>query len=217
MARSSPLSKRQRRAQRKTTPKAARVTPVFGVVVKAAVEPRGQALREAVADRVEAVERCRLGGEAAKVLTSTERGLEGYVRATSRDGLTALYHSTALTPVQVKAGLAFRMCYEAAGKGLGSGLGNAGEGGGSRKVAALGRSAAELHRAYVLARLNQMERAVGAELVDGRELHALRMIAGEGHTVREVAGSSGHARAATTAALARALDAIARALRITGQ
>jgi hypothetical protein len=62
-----------------------------------------------------------------------------------------------------------------------------------------------------------MERSVGEAMTDGRELHALRMIAGEGHTVREVAGSSGFARAATTAALVRALEAIALTLRITGQ
>lgn len=159
-----------------------------------------------------------------------EDGIQGRpLRASSRDGLIALRKSGALTDVQTKAGLAFRLCYEGLSKGVGSGLGNAGEGRGARNWAelmvgvsedgelGLVKGALNLHRQYLLVRLNQMERAASAHLVDGRELHALRTIAGEGYTVREVAGSSGHARSVTVLALGRALDAIAKVLRITGQ
>lgn len=141
----------------------------------------------------------------------------GAKRVKNRDGLANLAETRALDALQAKGGMAFRLCYEASSSGLGSVLGKIGEGRGCGKRAALAaRSAAELHRAYMLARLNQMERAVGAAMVDGRELHALRMIAGEGRTVWDVAGPGRRERDAYKAALVRALDAIVKALRITG-
>lgn len=210
----SALSNRQRKAQRRTATKAARSgKPALVVVVRS--EPAGMAAREAVLAQVEAVEAGRLG--VSPDLGGLVETGPGFVRASNRDGLVSLHKSCTLTDDQAKAGFAFRLCYEASAKGLGSSLGNAGEGGGaSRKIVGLARSATELHRAYLLARLNQMERAVAAVLVDGRELHALRLVAGEGKTVYELAGNSGHARDAYKAALVRALDAIARGLRITG-
>lgn len=238
----SAVSNRQRKAARKTAPKPARsAKPVLVVVAPTGTAQvastyatvLGEDARRRDAAVALAIQEGEQVGEHGPVnvpglvagefgvTDHREHGIEGRpLRATSRDGLIALHKSGALTAVQAKAGLAFRLSYEAGAKGLGSALGNAGMGGGSRKVKDvmdLRRSAAELHRAYLLVRLNQMERAVADELVDGRELHALRMIAGEGHTVRDVAGSSGHARAATVAALARSLDAIAKVLRITGQ
>lgn len=234
---------RAKRANRRLNPaKPRKAKPALTVAAK--VEPTGLAAVMAVQGSVEGQERERARAAVQVdvqegmvvgdhgpvdirpaieaefgVSVTHDRALPGVpFRANSRDGLLSLYRSTALAPHLLKAGLAYRLCYEAAGKGLGSGLGNAGEGGGgSRKMTGLARSAAELHRAYLLIRLNQMERAVGDAMVDGRELHALRTIAGEGKTVREVVGSNSRARKATTEALVRALDAIATALRIRGQ
>lgn len=232
----STLSKRQRKLVTKRAARPARAAridgpvaaPVSGLALAAdnrawleAEEQRRASAAKAVAAQ-EGDDTPGLVAGGFDIVEHREHGIEGRpLRATSRDGLVALLKSGTASADQVKAGLAFRLAYEASAKGLGSGLGNAGapQGGGSVRAAGgvLMRSAVELHRAYLMARLNQMERAVAAVLTDGRELHAVRMIAGEGHTVREVAGSSGHARAATTAALLRALDAIAGVLRITGQ
>jgi len=238
MPRNRPFSNRQIQRLRKAvsaTPRAA-AAPVVA-------EPSGLVAQERIRDGIEAQQQLAvqvaLASDAEAGLAVGHRGpvnlkakieaefavdyardrtLPGVpFRAGGRDGLVALHKSRTLTDAEAKAGLAFRMAYQAATQGLGSCLGRAGEGGGGTKLAGLVRSAAELQRAYLLVRLNQMERAVGEAMTDGRELHALRMIAGEGHTVREVAGSSGFARAATTAALVRALEAIAVALRITGQ
>lgn len=143
----------------------------------------------------------------------------GAVRVRNRDGLANLLESRppSLTPVQGKAGLAYRMAYEATAGGLQSCLGRAGEGGGQGQVGGLVRSAAELHRAFLMARLGQMERAAeAAPDADGREVHVLQMVAGEGATIWELAGGSGAARDAYKAALIRSLDAIATTLRIAG-
>lgn len=155
-------------------------------------------------------------------MVKMERGRVGVVsalRARSRDGLAVLHDTGSLTALQVRAGLAFRLCYENVHAGLKSCLGNAGEGSG-RQVHDMGeltaRSPQAIYRTYVLARLNQMERAVAACAVSGRELQAVRSIAGEGKTIRELVGSNSRARAAYKDALARALDAIAEALRIGG-
>jgi hypothetical protein len=208
------ISNRQRRLKGKRTPKAGRKVACPDVVVaKPKAEPRGEAVRAALMAEVREREALRHDGNPRK-LASFDRG--GFIRASNRDGLASLHRSGSLTDGQAKAGLAFRLCYQASLSGLGSCLGKAGEGTGGGRISGLASSAAELHRAYLLARLNQMERAVGAALVDGRELHALRLIGGDGKTVHELAGNSGHARDAYKAALVRALDAIATALRITG-
>lgn len=161
------------------------------------------------------------------------------LRVRDLDGLVALHKSKALTDAQFEAGRAYRVCYQQVEKALGSCLGRVGEGRGTRDWSQLAiatdaegelvllTSAADLHRAYVTMRLNQIERAVfglpdprGVVWLanpDGRELAALRRIAGDGQSLRDVAGASGHAREATKNALSRALDATARLLRITGQ
>ncbi|MDP3853164.1 hypothetical protein [Phenylobacterium sp.] len=235
MGKSHALSNRKRRLALKGVPKPARAAGLtVTVAAKAQAEPKGMAARVAQQDEVA----YRQAGMVAQALredavgevgpldprqaVAEEFGVEvvdGRIRIRNRDGLALLHRAKGLTDDQAKGGLAFRLCYEAQAGGLASGLGNAGQGGGGRKVTSsviVQRSAAELHRVYILARLNQMERAVNAAMVDGRELHALRMIAGEGRTVREIAGSSGHAREAYRAALVRALDAIVQALRIAG-
>lgn len=236
------LSNRQRKLKaRKLLKPSRKVKPALAVV--ASGEPRGIVAQERIRDGIEAqqallIQRAvdqdvaaglavsRLGPVNLRAKVEAEFGVDltwdrtlpGVpFRADGRDGIALLHKSKTLTDVDAKAALAFRLAYTAAVKGLGSCLGRAGEGGGSRKMAGLARSAAELQRAYLMARLNQMERAVGDILQDGRELHVLRMVAGEGQTIREVAGSSGYARAQTTAALVRALEAIAKTLRITGQ
>ncbi len=161
----------------------------------------------------------------------------GARRVKTRDGLATLAESGGLTDIQVRAGLAYRLCYELVRDSLGSCLGRAGEGRGVRDWSQLSiaedergelklmLSAAELHRAYVITRLNQLERAVfGLPDADGRvwlaepkgdELGALRRIAGEGHTLNAIAGRGAQSRETTKAALVCALDVIARVLRIT--
>ena len=161
------------------------------------------------------------------------------LRLSTRDGLVMLHKSGALTDALVKGGLAFRLIHQSVEAALGSCLGRVGEGRGARDWSQLSialnaegelklmQSAADLHRAYVVARLNQIERAVfGLPDVtghvwlphpEGNELSALRRIAGEGQTLRDVAGSSGHAREVAKAALVRALTVVAGVLRITGQ
>jgi hypothetical protein len=141
---------------------------------------------------------------------------DGAVRVKNRDGLETLLASGAITPAQAKAGVAYRQCFEAAPRGLGSCLGRAGEGAGGGVLGSFGRSAAELRRAYLVARLGQLERAVTDVAVDGRELHALRAVAGEGMSISAYAGRGGQARDQARQALARALDAIATLLRIAG-
>ncbi|MBW8815580.1 MAG: hypothetical protein JF588_19335 [Caulobacterales bacterium] len=140
---------------------------------------------------------------------------DGAVRVKNRDGLETLLDSGAITEVQARAGLAYRLCFEAVPRGLGSCLGRAGEGGGGMALGSLVRSPAELKRAYLVQRLGQLERAVRAEHGEG-EVTALRAIAGECRTVLHYVGRSGHARLQATQALGRALDVIAQLLRITG-
>lgn len=130
----------------------------------------------------------------------------GRVVIQSRDGLASLLKSQALTADQVRAAQAYRMCAEIAAAGLKSQL--AERSGSPRQVRDLERSRAELHRAYLMARLAQFERAVariGGR--DRRELTVLQLVAGEGHTINSL-GASGGARDVNTKALRRALDAI---------
>lgn len=265
MVKSKPLSNRQRKIAKKAKPKAARSIRAAAVrkAAVASTPKAGTAARVAVRDEAMDRERDRLDaaiavGDLSREEADAEFGLVGHVggadmiaidergerragsgmRLQSRDGLAALHKSGALTDIQVKAGLAYRLCYEIGEQALGSCLGRVGEGRGARDWSQLSiaktaegelsliRSAADLQRAYAVARLNQMERAVfGLADIDGRvwvaqpdghELGALRQVAGEGSTINSLCGSSGHARAVTKAALLRALDAIAGVLRITG-
>lgn len=151
----------------------------------------------------------------------------GAARRKTGDGIGLLVDSGGLTALQAKAALAFRLSYEGCAPTLGSCLGRAGEGRGARAWGdnpfyvndegnvAIIKGAISLHRAHLMVQLNKMERAVAEILVDGRELHVLRLVAGEGQTLRQVAGGGGRAAVAYRDALVRALDAIVSALRIT--
>jgi len=133
-----------------------------------------------------------------------------------RDGIASLAKARSLNDDEVKAALAYRYCYEQAASGLKSVLGAAGEGGGGTTRVPFGvRSAGELQRAYVMARLSQMERAVLARQVTGLELSLLRHVAGEGNTLAS-AGAGGKAWGVRLDALRRALAAIGSLLPSSG-
>ncbi len=126
------------------------------------------------------------------------------LRISSRDGLATLFEARAITAHQYGAGRAYRVAFELASAGLKiANLNPTGVGGGKQHAGLAARSAAELQKAYVLARLRQIELAVAG--LGARELRVLRMIAGEGFTVREL-GGGGNSREANTAALRRALE-----------
>lgn len=172
-----------------------------------AVEVRDQ-LQGDLADVVKAAE---ARGEKVSVFNA-----DGARRIKGRDGLAMLREKDSVSDAQFKAGMAYRYCYEVASAGLRSGLATAGEGRGGK-----GGDGADLHRAYVMARLAQMERAVAAAAQDGRETIVLRLVAGEGRPVRSIA-AGGHARTLDVEALRRALTAASKVLpagglRITGQ
>lgn len=142
----------------------------------------------------------------------------GAKRIRSRDGLGSLHTSGAIDDAAFNAGMAYRYCYEQASTGLRSGLANAGGVPGGKDFArdpALGRDRAELHRAYVMARLAGMERAVAKLTKDGNALIVLRLVAGEGHTINSIS-TSGALRQSHTAALREALAAVATVLPARG-
>lgn len=142
---------------------------------------------------------------------ATDARTRGQIRMKSRDGLVSLNDSGAIDDAMLQAGLAYRQCYETAAAGLRSGLANP-EGGGRAMNAGFALpGAAALHRSYVMARLAQMDRAVAAITIDGREVQLLRQIAGEGHTLTSIA-AGGNAKAANLKALRAALTAVARVL-----
>ncbi len=147
---------------------------------------------------------------------ATDARNRGQIRMKGRDGLVSLNNSggtNGITDAMLQAGLAYRQCYEATASSLRSGLANP-EGGGRAISAGFqlpGKAA--LHRAYVMARLAQMDRAVAAVTVDGREVQVLRLIAGEGHTLTSL-GAGGNVKAANLKALRTALVAVARVLPI---
>lgn len=140
---------------------------------------------------------------------------DGPLRLKTRDGLMSLHSSGSLNDGEVEAGLAYRLCVEHAGAGLRSALAQT-EGGGGRSHGGFGpRDKAALMRAYLMARLNQMERAVDATAEDGRELLALRLIAGDGRTLTSIV-AAGNAKLAYLAALRRALAAVASVMPVKG-
>lgn len=132
-------------------------------------------------------------------------------RRKSRDGLGSLAQSGAISAGEHRAGLAYRHCYEVQAAGLRSNLGNAQGGGGVTPVGFSLPGQAALHRAYVMARLTQMDRAVAGAMTDGREVAVLRLVAGEGRTLTSIA-AGGNAKVANLAALKRALAAVAKVL-----
>jgi hypothetical protein len=123
-----------------------------------------------------------------------------------RDGLAQLVRAGSLTEPEARAGLAYRKAYEQPTAALRSALGHAGEGRGGD----LGDAPA-LHRAYLLARLAQMERAVLARQQNGLELAVLRLVAGDGLSLGSVA-SRGKSRDLHLAAFRRAIASVAAAL-----
>lgn len=223
------MSKRQARKARKAVLKAPRVQPVAadrpcGVSEAAAVAvDANRCEHEAAALAIQVAEQD--AARAGRALTRADRTAirEDYgagkmgeaARMRSRDGLASLLASGSLGADLVKAGLAYRYCFETAAAGLKSGLGSVEGGGRTLALGLMPRSAAALHRAYVIARLAQMERQVGAAMVDGRELHVLRAVAGEGRALSSLA-SGGNAKVANLAALRRALEAVLQVLPARG-
>ncbi|MDP1642733.1 MAG: hypothetical protein Q8L59_11160 [Phenylobacterium sp.] len=132
------------------------------------------------------------------------------LRISSRDGLATLFEAGAITAHQYGAGRAYRVAFEAAGVIRVASLNPDGPAGGRAQPSGLqARSAHELQRAYVLARLRQIELAVSG--LGDRELNVLRKVAGEARTIREL-GGGGNTREANQAALRRALEAAVRVL-----
>ena len=163
------------------------------------------------ADLAEALDNAKARGE--KVVAFNDAGA---MRIRDRDGLAALTGTGQITKDQGEAGEAYRYCAEFASAGLKSQLDYRVGSAALRDGNNIGlRSAAALQRAYVLARLAQMERAVAAITRDGRELVVLRYIAGEGHTLRSL-GEGPNSRKANLEALKRALDAVGTVLPARG-
>lgn len=132
------------------------------------------------------------------------------IQISSRDGLASLRKSGKISAHQFGAGRAYRTAYELAAAGLRIATINpSGVHAGRSAPVGFHRSAAELQRAYLLGRLEQIEIAVRA--IGERELTVLRKVAGEGHTIRSL-GRSGNAREADAQALVRALEAAVRVL-----
>lgn len=232
------LSNRQRRALRKATP----AQPKAPAAAAPQMEPRGVAAREAVRDQLAHRLLTQKGADLAVAVAignmtpaqaRAEVGVEVQVealpgqhvrhglplRAAGRDGLLSLHQSGSLTDRQFMAGMAYRQCFEAAQGGLGSCLASAGGVGGSRQARDVmaGRDPAELRRAYLVARLGQMERLAAGQDASGRTVQVLRLVAGQGETVATLGKGSGHARDGWRAALVDALELIADLLRITGR
>lgn len=136
------------------------------------------------------------------------------LRISSRDGLATLFEAASITPLQYKAGRAFRVLYEMAGAGLKVATFEGGGGGGRSCSAKFNpkRSPRELQRALALGRLAKIEASISP--VTGspnRELIVLRWVAGEGRTLRSLT-SGGRAFQANSAALKTALDTAAGVL-----
>lgn len=149
----------------------------------------------------------QLGKVAAADLEGRVEGGEVYkpTRILSRDGLAALFETGRLSTSQYAALRTYRVAFEMAAAGLRVANLNPSGVSASRQASGLpARSAAELQKAYVLARLRQIELAVAG--LGARELRVLRKIAGEGQTIRSL-GGGGKSREANTKALVRAAEA----------
>jgi len=133
---------------------------------------------------------------------------DGARRIKTRDGLASLQEGGAITEDEAKAGMAYRLLFEEAGKGagLGSQLEDRPK---SIRSSTHGAVAHGLFRAYVGVRLTGIETAVSNADASGRALAALRAVAGEGRTVRSL-GQGGDVKKKNLAALRLALR-VARA------
>jgi hypothetical protein len=136
----------------------------------------------------------------------------GAVQVVGRDGVATLARTKSLTDGEARTAIAYRYLFEHASAGLRSQLGAIEEGGSKRPAAGItARSAMQLHGAYVLARLDQVERAVLADQVNGLELAVLRLVAGHGVALSTVATGS-KSKALYLATLRRALASAAVAI-----
>ena len=163
-------------------------------VIAEAGEARAEAL--ALAERLDEtvrLERSR-GGEVEQA--------NGKLRLTSRDGLRTLLDRGGLEGPEYEAGMMYRRCYETLSAGPRSNLardfmtGVRGGGGGADAFAEI--------RAQRAQRLAEWEALAST----GRQLWALRLVAGQGRTINSLA-TGGSARLANTRALIEVLRAIA--------
>ena len=149
-------------------------------------------------------------GRGEEIGQSREPEAERALRISSRDGLATLFEARTISAHQYGAGRAYRVAFEAASVVKISQMNPDRVMTPRQASSAMGlRSPAELQRAYVLARLRQIELAVSG--LGRRELDVLRKVAGEGLTIREI-GGGGRARQANTDALRRALETAVRVL-----
>lgn len=170
-------------------------------VEAAALARRERAEAErALADQA-ALEAAREGGSARREGTAQ--------RLVTRDGLRSLYESGTLSEAQWKAGMAYRLLYEAGAERSRSQLEERVGGGGSGTSD--GHVARALLTAYAGVRLTAVERAVAAAH-GGRAVNLLRAVAGQGWTVRAVAPAGGSAAKSARTRLAAALDVVAGVL-----
>lgn len=128
----------------------------------------------------------------------------GRLRVTSRDGLQTLFDQGGLERPEYEAGMLYRRCYEALSAGPRSNL--------ARDFASGVRGFSEAHtdgfaelRAFRAEKLRQWE----ALARTGRQVWALRLVAGQGRTINSIA-QGGSARAANTKALMAVLGEIAK-------
>lgn len=218
------LSKRQRREVERRAKAARPVAKGLGLTVVQAEPARDEIAAAEQAERIAAKGAVRQAEAEAfaqgEPLTTAERrdirseyGVErmrdpsapAAYRLKSRDGMTTMAEAGSLATAELKAGLAYRLCWEAQAAGLKSALANAGSiGGGAALPVGFGpRDKAALHRAYLMARLGQMERALTSA-----QLIVVRAVAGEGRSIRSL-GGGGKARAANADRLKAGLAAIA--------
>lgn len=182
---------------------------------------RARRLRLAVEQGLAAAARADWAGAALAETARLEAGRggeveisPGRVRVSGRDGLATLRSAGRLDSRQAGAGLRYRERLEASrpAQGTAAALGT---GGGRGRVNAAEGLAARIAQAN--RDLDRLEAAVagfyrelGRPGLAADALMALREVAGLGRSIREIAGSGGR-RAALTARLGEALDAVAGA------
>jgi len=164
-----------------------------------AARNEARALAASMAQQV-ALEAARSGEGVAVVERS------GAVRIKSRDGLKSMHAAGNLDDDLAQAGLAFRLCYETAGSALRVARHGDQPGGGRGDA-----DAAELLRAYRLARLAQFERALQLRDASGYTLAVVRSVAGEGRPLVTI-DASGASKAKARKALIGGLAVVAACL-----
>ncbi|TFW14438.1 hypothetical protein EGY25_04395 [Brevundimonas intermedia] len=228
----SVMSNRQRRLARKAARQAEAARPQVEAVVEQAVvisdivdgDVIGAAyLREEAAAKAAVQDAEREAVSQGEKLTAADRrdiraeygvsrltgkDAPAAYRMRSRDGLTSAKDTGVITVALHKAGLAYRLCFEAQAGGLKSALANAGMIGGGRSAAEglAMRSPAALQQAYLMGRLRGMEGGLSE-----RELFVVRAVAGEGRTARSL-GGGGSTRQANLTALVSGLTKVVWAL-----